>query len=207
MKLDARRSRPTTRRHVRSREHDAGHANATGRTASLGSTFALLYNSGRLIVRRQTQPRPELAEAKLNGYFNIGQASEASGVSAKMIRHYEEIGLVKPATRTFANYRIYSANDVHTLQFIKRARNVGFSMKQIGELLGLWQNTRRSSANVKKLALEHIQELETKIAEMQSMTAVLKELADYCHGDHRPDCPILDGLALKQDDGHCHHHA
>jgi len=156
-------------------------------------------------MRRQTQPRPELAEAKSNGYFNIGQASEASGVSAKMIRHYEEIGLVKPATRTFANYRIYSANDVHTLQFIKRARNVGFSMKQIGELLGLWQNTRRSSANVKKLALEHIKELETKIAEMQSMTAALNELARNCHGDNRPDCPILDGLSLDQG-GHCHQH-
>jgi MerR family copper efflux transcriptional regulator len=157
-------------------------------------------------VRRQSQPRPELADAKRSGYFNIGQASEASGVSAKTIRHYEEIGLVKPATRTFANYRIYSANDVHTLQFIKRARNVGFSMKQIGELLSLWQNTRRSSANVKKLALEHIKELETKIAEMQSMAATLKDLADHCHGDHRPECPILDGLAIQQGNGHCAGH-
>lgn len=155
----------------------------------------------RLHVRRHAQTRPELADAKQSGYFNIGQASDASGVSAKMIRHYEEIGLIKPATRTFANYRIYSANDVHTLQFIKRARNVGFSMKQIAELLSLWQNTRRSSANVKKLALEHIRELEDKIEEMQSMTRVLKDLADHCHGDHRPDCPILDGLALPNGGG------
>jgi len=158
-------------------------------------------------VRRHNQPRPELAEARQNGYFNIGQASAASGVSAKMIRHYEEIGLIKPATRTFANYRIYSANDIHTLQFIKRARNVGFSMKQIAELLSLWQNTRRSSAQVKRLATEHLLELETKVKEMLSMAQALKELVEHCSGDHRPDCPILDGLALPTIDGKSAEHA
>ena len=156
-------------------------------------------------MRRNIQPRPEMVEARQKGYFNIGQAAKASTVSAKMIRHYEEIGLVKPATRTFANYRIYTNDDIHTLQFIKRARNVGFSLKQITELLSLWQNTRRSSAQVKHLAHEHILELETRIAEMRSMASVLKELVERCSGDHRPSCPILDGLALNDGDANRPH--
>lgn len=159
-------------------------------------------------MRRITQLRPELAEARQQGYFNIGKAAKASGVSAKMIRHYEGIGLVKMTTRTFANYRVYSSNDIHTLQFIKRARNAGFSLKQIAELLSLWQNTRRSSAQVKRVATEHIMELEAKIAEMQSMTDALKKLVDHCSGDHRPHCPILDDLALNDGDatlGYGHH--
>lgn len=150
-------------------------------------------------MRRNAQPRPELSEARERRFFNIGEASEASGVSAKMIRHYEQIGLIPPANRTFTNYRIYSTDDVHTLQFIKRARTLGFSMKQIAVLLNLWQDKGRSSAQAKHLALEHVTELEAKIRELQAMSNALKELADHCHGDHRPDCPILEDLA--QDNG------
>lgn len=146
-------------------------------------------------MRRNTQPRPELAEARQHGYFNIGEASQASGVSAKMIRHYEQIGLIPPANRTFTNYRIYSPEDVYTLQFIKRARTLGFSMKQIAVLLSLWQDKDRSSAEAKRLVLEHVAELEAKIRDMQAMSNTLKTLAEHCHGDHRPDCPILEDLA------------
>lgn len=146
-------------------------------------------------MRRNTQPRPEMSEAREHGFFNIGEASDASGVSAKMIRHYEQIGLIPPANRTFTNYRIYTAANVHTLQFIKRARTLGFSMKQIGVLLSLWQDKGRSSAEAKRLALEHVAELETKIRELQAMSNTLKQLAEHCHGDDRPDCPILEDLA------------
>ncbi len=144
---------------------------------------------------RTTQPRPELAEARKEGFFNIGEAAQASGVSAKMIRHYEQIKLIPPANRTFTNYRIYSAEDVYTLQFIKRARTLGFSMKRIAVLLSLWQDKDRSSAEAKRLVLEHVAELEEKIRELQSMSDTLKNLADHCHGDDRPNCPILDDLA------------
>ena len=139
----------------------------------------------------------EMSEARQQGFYNIGQASDASGVSAKMIRHYEKIGVIPPADRTFSNYRIYSQNDVHTLQFVRRGRDLGFSMKQIQELLGLWKH-RRSSREVKKVALEHVRELETKIREMEAMKRTLETLAEHCHGDQRPECPILDDLA--------HHH-
>lgn len=145
-------------------------------------------------------PRPELAEAKQHGFFNIGDAAAASGVSAKMIRHYEGIGLIPAANRTFANYRIYSSEDVHTLQFIKHARTLGFSIKQIGKLLSLWQDRSRSSAEVRRLALEHIAELDQKVREMRSMSGALRRLVDHCHGDHRPDCPILDGLSHQGSD-------
>ena len=127
--------------------------------------------------------------------MNIGQAATASGVTAKMIRHYEEIGLVRPPSRTAANYRKYSENEVHILRFIKRARALGFSMPDIKELLGLWQSKGRSSASVKKIAGRHIAELKQKIAETQSMVAALEHLARHCHGDERPECPILDDLA------------
>jgi Cu(I)-responsive transcriptional regulator len=126
---------------------------------------------------------------------NIGGAAQASGVSAKMIRHYEEIGLVNKPARSESGYRTYSDAEVHTLRFIKQARNLGFSIKQIGALLGLWQDQARSSKQVKALALEHIAELDEKIREMQAMKATLERLAQCCHGDARPDCPILDGLA------------
>jgi MerR family transcriptional regulator, copper efflux regulator len=143
---------------------------------------------------RRSRPTLELSDAREQGYYNIGQAAAESGVSAKMIRHYEQIGVIPPADRTYANYRIYARNDVHTLQFVRRARNLGFSMKQIQALLALWQQ-HRPSREVKRLALEHIQELEEKIREMVAMKRTLEALAEHCHGDHRPECPILDDLA------------
>jgi len=130
---------------------------------------------------------------------NIGEAARHSGVSAKMIRHYEGIGLIPKATRTYSGYRTYSAKDVHTLRFVRQARNLGFSIKQIEQLLGLWRNQRRPSSKVKALALEHIGELDARIAEMQAMKRTLQELAAHCHGDERPECPILDGLAAPLD--------
>ena len=139
--------------------------------------------------------RPELADARQQGLHNIGEAAELSGVSAKMIRHYESIGLIPEAGRTFAGYRIYSDADVHRFRFIKRARALGFSIKQIEALLSLWNNRTRASAEVKKLAQAHADELAGKIAEMQAMQRTLQDLAGRCHGDDRPDCPILDDLA------------
>jgi len=131
----------------------------------------------------------------MNGnIMNIGEAAQASGVSAKMVRHYEEIGLIPRARRTLAGYRMYSEGDVHTLRFIKQARNLGFSIEQIEQLLKLWQDRRRPSRKVKELAQEHIRELEERIREMQDMKRTLETLAKHCHGDDRPDCPILAGL-------------
>ncbi|QKT03943.1 Cu(I)-responsive transcriptional regulator [Ectothiorhodospiraceae bacterium 2226] len=127
----------------------------------------------------------------------IGDAAKASGVTAKMIRYYESIGLLRPATRTDAGYRTYSARDLHNLRFIKRARTLGFSMERIQQLLSLWQERGRSSAEVKRIALAHIAELEAKIAELSAMRDTLQELAEHCHGDHRPECPILDDLATE----------
>lgn len=139
--------------------------------------------------------RPELSEAKGHGFHNIGEASALAGVSAKMIRHYESIGLIPAASRTFANYRLYSDADVHRLRFIKRSRNLGFSMKQIEQLLSLWSDTGRSSAEVKRLALSHADELSARIREMVEMRDTLTDLARRCRGDSRPDCPILADLA------------
>lgn len=126
---------------------------------------------------------------------NIGDASAATGVSAKMIRHYEEVGLIPPANRTQAGYRVYSEADVHMLRFIRRARNLGFSVKQIEGLLGLWRDRRRASSKVKALAQEHIAELDARIREMTEMRRTLEHLASRCHGDDRPDCPILEDLS------------
>jgi Cu(I)-responsive transcriptional regulator len=137
----------------------------------------------------------EHAEAIGRGLVDIGQASKASGVSVKMIRHYEAIGLLKKVARTHANYRVYSANDVHTLRFIKRARALGFSVEDIRELLSLWQNKSRPSAAVKRIAAAHLEGLKGRIAEIQQMVATLEHLSDHCHGDLRPDCPILEDLA------------
>ncbi|MGV3551604.1 Cu(I)-responsive transcriptional regulator [Rhizobium sp.] len=127
--------------------------------------------------------------------MNIGQASKASGVSAKMIRYYEQIGLIQPAHRTDSSYRIYADNDIHTLSFIRRARDLGFSVEQMKTLLALWRDRSRASADVKAIALEQIAELERKAAAIAEMTRTLKHLANTCHGDGRPDCPIIDGFA------------
>ena len=137
----------------------------------------------------------ELADARRDGLMNIGEAAQASGVSAKMIRHYEENGFVPRAGRTVAGYRIYRESDVHRLRFIRRARDLGFSMKEIKELLGLWNNRRRASADVKKLAEKHAKELDQKIVELQAMKRTLTDLSRHCHGDGRPECPILEDLA------------
>jgi len=127
--------------------------------------------------------------------MNIGQAAQASGVTAKMIRHYEAIGLVARARRTDGGYRIYDGNDIHTLRFIRRARDLGFSMKQIDQLLALWRNRRRASADVRRVAQHHIAELDHKIDELQAMRRTLHQLVQHCQGDRRPECPILDDLA------------
>ena len=127
--------------------------------------------------------------------MNIGQASSASGVSAKMIRYYESIGLIRAALRTGSNYRVYGAEEVHVLRFIKRARTLGFSMEETATLLVLWQDKSRASAEVKEVATGHIAALETKISELQGMVKTLKHLAHCCGGNDRPDCPILDDLA------------
>ena len=126
--------------------------------------------------------------------MNIGQASKASGISAKMIRYYESIDLVPKAGRTEGGYRDYSPGDVHRLRFIRRARDLGFSFEQVRELLKLWSDKRRSSGNVKKVALEHIEELEVRATQLEDMIRTLKHLADACEGDERPDCPIIDEL-------------
>jgi Cu(I)-responsive transcriptional regulator len=132
--------------------------------------------------------------------MNIGEAAAASGVSAKMIRHYEETGLIPKAGRTDAGYRVYGARDVHLLRFIRQARQLGFSMKQIGDLIGLWLDQSRPSRKVKQLADNHIEELDQRIRELQAMKSTLETLARDCHGDSRPDCPILDALGA---DGCC----
>ena len=126
--------------------------------------------------------------------MNIGQVSKASGISAKMIRYYETIDLVPQAGRTEGGYRDYSPGDIHRLRFIRRARDLGFSFEQVRELLKLWSDKRRSSSNVKKVALEHITELELRAAQLEDMIRTLKHLADACEGNHRPDCPIIDEL-------------
>lgn len=127
--------------------------------------------------------------------MNIGKAAAASGVSAKMIRYYESIGLISEVSRTDAGYRDYTDKDVHTLSFIRRARDLGFSVGQMVELLALWQDRDRASADVKRLALEHVTELERKARELQEMSRALTHLVENCQGDARPDCPIISGLA------------
>jgi MerR family copper efflux transcriptional regulator len=126
--------------------------------------------------------------------MNIGQAAKASGVSAKMLRYYEAIGLIPRAGRTNAGYRVYSDADVNTLRFVRRARNLGLPIERIRLLVGLWRDKGRSSGEVKRIALEHAAELRAKVAELTGMLAALEELAEACHGDHRPECPILRDL-------------
>jgi Cu(I)-responsive transcriptional regulator len=126
--------------------------------------------------------------------MNIGQASKASGVSQRMIRHYEGIGLIPKAARRESGYRDYDDKDVHTLRFIRRARDLGFPIGEIGQLLTLWQDRSRCSSDVKTLALARAAELERKARELDAMRETLQHLAATCHGDSRPDCPILRGL-------------
>lgn len=130
--------------------------------------------------------------------FNIGEAARASGISAKMIRHYEQLGLIPQASRTLAGYRMYQHKDIHMLRFIRHSRDLGFSVKQIGDLLDLWRNQERSSSKVKALALEHLQGLDKKIVELNAIKMQLKHLADCCQGNERPDCPILESLAKDE---------
>lgn len=126
--------------------------------------------------------------------MNIGEAAKSSGVSAKMIRHYESVGLFPEASRTDSGYRQYTDKEVSTLRFIRQSRDLGFSLEQIRELLGLWQNRRRSSRQVRALAQAHLEELNSKLRELQEMKATLEHLVHCCHGDDRPECPIIDTL-------------
>jgi MerR family copper efflux transcriptional regulator len=130
----------------------------------------------------------------MTALVTIHEASLTTGVSAKMIRHYESIGLIAPPQRTENRYRHYAARDLHELGFIRRARDLGFSIDDIRHLLALWRDRSRSSAEVKSIALRHIAALEEKAAALHAMSETLKHLAAHCHGDHRPDCPILDAL-------------
>jgi MerR family copper efflux transcriptional regulator len=138
--------------------------------------------------------------------FNIGEAARRSGVSAKMVRHYESLGLLPSVGRTDSGYRQYTDREVHTLRFIRRSRDLGFSMAEIAELLKLWQNRRRSSADVRRIASKHVQELNQRMAEMESMRRTLEHLIECCQGDQRPDCPILDELEGQPARHHHHHH-
>ena len=140
-----------------------------------------------------TEPRPDAPVA-------ISEAARRSGVSAKMLRHYESLGLLGPVRRTDSGSRQYTAADIHTLRFIRRSRDLGFSMAEIAELVGLWRDRSRASAAVKRIAQQHLDDLENRIAALQGMQRSLQDLLTHCHGDHRPDCPILDDLA----GGSCH---
>lgn len=133
--------------------------------------------------------------------MNIGQASASSGVSQRMIRHYEAIGLIPKAARRESGYRDYDERDVHTLRFIGRARDLGFPLGEIGKLLALWQDRSRASAEVKALATARADELRRKEEEIRAMRRTLEDLARHCHGDSRPDCPILEGLAAESSMG------
>ena len=130
--------------------------------------------------------------------MNIGEASKATGISVKMLRYYEGIGLVRPALRAQSGYRVYSDKNIAMLRFVRRARDLGFQVKQIASLLDLWQDGSRASADVKALALDHVRELEQRRRELDEMIGTLQHLAQHCHGDSRPDCPILTGLSTEE---------
>ncbi|MNO72875.1 HTH-type transcriptional regulator HmrR [compost metagenome] len=136
--------------------------------------------------------------------MNIGQAARRSGLSTKMIRYYESIGLLKPATRSDSGYRLYQTQDLHSLAFIKRSRDLGFSLEEVGKLLTLWQDRQRASADVKALAMQHIDELNRRIEELVGLRDTLGELVAHCQGDDRPDCPILKDLANGKQGECCH---
>lgn len=132
--------------------------------------------------------------------MNIGEAAKKSGLMPKMIRYYESIELLRPAGRSASGYRHYNENDLHTLAFIRRSRDLGFSLDEVGKLLTLWQDRQRASADVKALAAQHVRELNRKIEELSTLRDTLQDLVEHCQGDHRPDCPILKDLAS----GCCH---
>lgn len=139
--------------------------------------------------------------------MNIGEAADATGVSAKMIRYYEQTGLIRPVQRSGSGYRVYAANDIQTLRFVRRARDLGFTVRQIDDLLTLWRERSRASSDVKRIATDHIADLQKKMRELQEMVTTLEHLAHNCHGDGRPDCPILtslgeDGPGSLSDHGH-----
>lgn len=135
------------------------------------------------------------------GPVNIGEAAKASGVSAKMIRYYGSIGLLPPSPRTEGNYRMYDARALHVLRFIHRSRSLGFALEEIRTLLSLWNDRERASADVKAVTLRHVADLDARISELQSMRDTLMTLANACHGDDRPDCPILQSVAGEGDEG------
>lgn len=135
--------------------------------------------------------------------MNIGEAAEATGVTAKMIRHYEQIGLIRAAGRTGAGYRVYGPNDLSTLSFIRRSRDLGFSIAQIRDLLALWQDRARASSEVKRIASDHIAEMRAKMRLLEDMVGTLEHLSANCHGDARPDCPILQQLATGNTETSC----
>lgn len=130
--------------------------------------------------------------------MNIGDISKATGISTKMIRYYEDTGLIRPAMRTMSGYRVYSDNDLQTLRFVRRARDLGFTVKQIEELLTLWRDRMRASSDVKQIALGHVAALERKMQELKEMADTLVHLAMHCHGDARPECPILKTLGSPE---------
>ena len=136
-----------------------------------------------------------MKQASAAAVLNIGAVAAQSGVSAKMVRHYESLGLLGTIARSEGGYRQYTMADMHSLRFIKRARDLGFSMKEIAQLIGLWHDRRRASARVKRIAERHVDELEQRIEALQSMQRTLEHLVACCAGDARPDCPILDDLA------------
>ncbi|MGC3965510.1 MAG: Cu(I)-responsive transcriptional regulator [Rhodocyclaceae bacterium] len=130
--------------------------------------------------------------------MNIGEAAKASGLSAKMIRYYESIGLLPEAARSLSGYRRYGDGEVHTLRFIRHARDLGFGLEDVTLLVSLWHDRQRASREVKDLAQQHITSMEAKVAELNAMIATLRQLAECCHGDDRPDCPILEGIARNE---------
>ena len=135
--------------------------------------------------------------------MNIGEAARASGVTAKMIRYYESVALLVPKARTSAGYRVYGTGEVHSLRFIRQARRLGFLVDDIRKLLALWQDRSRASAEVKAIALEHVAELDRRILALTGMRDTLAHLANHCHGDDRPDCPIIEGLAHSEHAADC----
>lgn len=136
---------------------------------------------------------------------SIGVAAQRAGVSARMVRHYETLGLLPPVARTDSGYRQYTEADVHALRFIRRARDLGFSIAEIATLLGLWQDKARASSQVKSIAQAHIDDLNQRIADMQAMQRTLQSLVQCCHGDDRPDCPILEDLAANDNNAPVKH--